>query len=103
MSNSTNLNTNEIIKSLLGKLSKKERDIISRRFGLKDSERETLEAVGKLHNLTRERIRQIENATVKKLKDLKDLKESLVHLQEKTGALFPNMAVWPSGNTFSIF
>jgi cell division protein ZapA (FtsZ GTPase activity inhibitor) len=46
-----------------------------------------LEAVGKLHNLTRERIRQIENATVKKLKDLKDLKESLVHLQEKTGGI----------------
>ncbi len=85
MTSSTKLNTNEIIKGLLGKLSKKERDIISRRFGLKDSERETLEAVGKLHNLTRERIRQIENATVKKLKELKDLKESLSHLQDKTG------------------
>lgn len=87
MSNSTNLNTNEIIKSLLGKLSKKERDIISRRFGLKDSERETLEAVGKLHNLTRERIRQIENATVKKLKELKDLKESLGELNSKTSQI----------------
>lgn len=87
MSNTTNLNTNEIIKSLLSKLSKKERDIVSRRFGLKDTERETLEAVGKLHNLTRERIRQIENATVKKLKDLKDLKESLGELNSKTGLI----------------
>lgn len=87
MSNTTNLNTNEIIKSLLSKLSKKERDIVSRRFGLKDTERETLEAVGKLHSLTRERIRQIENATVKKLKDLKDLKESLGELNSKTGLI----------------
>lgn len=87
MNSNTKLNTNEIIKSLLGKLSKKEKDIISRRFGLKDSERETLEAVGKLHNLTRERIRQIENSTIKKLKDLKDLKEALVELNVKTSSI----------------
>jgi cell division protein ZapA (FtsZ GTPase activity inhibitor) len=37
--------------------------------------------------LTRERIRQIENATVKKLKDLKDLKESLGELNSKTGLI----------------
>jgi hypothetical protein len=86
-STNTKLNTNELVKGLLSKLSKKERDIVSRRFGLKDSERETLEAVGKLHSLTRERIRQIENATIKKLKELKDLKESLLELSNKTGQI----------------
>jgi hypothetical protein len=85
--NSTKLNTNEIVKSLLGRLSKKERDIITRRFGLKDSEKETLESVGGLHNLTRERIRQIENATIKKLREVKELKEELVDLREITNKL----------------
>jgi hypothetical protein len=85
--NSTKLNTNEIVKSLLGRLSKKERDIITRRFGLKDSEKETLEAVGGLHNLTRERIRQIENATIKKLREVKELKEELADLRVKTSQL----------------
>lgn len=79
--NSTKLNTNEIVKSLLARLSKKERDIITRRFGLKDSEKETLESVGGLHNLTRERIRQIENATIKKLREVKELKQELSDLR----------------------
>jgi hypothetical protein len=82
--NSTKLNTNEIVKNLLGRLSKKERDIITRRFGLKDSEKETLESVGGLHNLTRERIRQIENATIKKLREVKELKDELSDLREIT-------------------
>lgn len=81
------LDTKEIIKNLLFKLSKKERDIISRRFGLKKDKKETLETVGKLHNLTRERIRQIENATIKKVNQLKDLEESLGSLREKTNQL----------------
>lgn len=85
--NSTKLNTSEIIKSLLSRLSKKERDIISRRFGLKDGEKETLEAVGGLHNLTRERIRQIENATIKKLREVKELKEELAALREAASNL----------------
>lgn len=84
MANNTALNTKEIIKNILGKLSKKERDIITRRFGLKDADRETLEAVGKFHNLTRERIRQIENATIKKMRELKELKENLSDLSAKT-------------------
>jgi DNA-directed RNA polymerase, sigma subunit (sigma70/sigma32) len=78
----TKLNTNEIVKNILAGLSKKERDIISRRFGLKDGEKETLESVGGLHNLTRERIRQIENATLKKLGEVKELKNELADLRE---------------------
>jgi hypothetical protein len=85
--NSTKLNTNEIIKNILARLSKKERDIISRRFGLKDGEKETLESVGDLHNLTRERIRQIENATLKKLREVTELKEELAGLRDITNKL----------------
>lgn len=81
------LDTNEILKILLGRLNKKERDIISRRFGLKKNKRETLESVGKLHNLTRERIRQIENASIKKLSELKELEESLSYFKRKAESL----------------
>lgn len=81
------LDTKEIVKNLLSKLSKKERDIITRRFGLKKAKKETLETVGKLHGLTRERIRQIENATIKKINQLESLEESLGDLKEKVGLL----------------
>ncbi|MBD3248331.1 hypothetical protein GF382_03525 [Candidatus Falkowbacteria bacterium] len=85
--NNTQLNTLEILKNLLGKLNKKEKDILSRRFGFKKSKKETLEAVGKLHNLTRERIRQIENASINKLIELKELENNLLDLKEKTEEL----------------
>jgi len=77
------LNTFEIVKVILNKLNKKERDIISRRFGLKKNKKETLEAVGGIHNLTRERIRQIENAGIKKLKSLQNLEDHLIQIKEK--------------------
>jgi len=85
--NNTTLKTGEIVKNLLAKLSKKEQDIVTRRFGLKESDKETLEAVGKLHNLTRERIRQIENAALKKLGELEELKDNLSELTGLTKKL----------------
>ncbi|NTW32108.1 MAG: RNA polymerase subunit sigma-70, partial [Bacteroidetes bacterium] len=53
-------NVVELISFLLGQLNQRERDVISRRYGLISGEREILESIGKLHGLTRERIRQIE-------------------------------------------
>jgi len=81
------IDTKEIIKNLLSKLSKKERDIISRRFGLKKKKKETLETVGQLHGLTRERIRQIENATIKKINKLDNLEENLKTLSSEVEQL----------------
>lgn len=69
------LNATEIVNNLLGELSKRERDILTRRFGLHGQGRETLETVGAAHELTRERIRQIENSSIKKLQLLKNLED----------------------------
>lgn len=65
----------EIINNLFGELSERERDVIVRRYGLHGQGRETLENIGNVHSLTRERIRQIETSSVKKLQQLKNLRD----------------------------
>lgn len=64
-----NFDPEDIIAQLLRQLSDKEADVLQRRHGLKKSSRETLEAIGKVYNVTRERVRQIENLAIKKIKE----------------------------------
>jgi RNA polymerase primary sigma factor len=56
------------INYVLGTLEKREKNIIEQRFGLNDGNPRTLEEVGRNFNLTRERIRQIENEALEKLR-----------------------------------
>ena len=56
------------LKELLEKLTEREYDILMYRFGLENADKETLEKIGERHNVTRERIRQIEGIALKKLK-----------------------------------
>jgi RNA polymerase sigma factor (sigma-70 family) len=56
------------INKILNKLTKREKYIIIRRFGLNNFEKETLDAIGKRYKLSRERIRQIETAAMRKIK-----------------------------------
>ncbi len=53
----------QIVKTL----PSRNRDIISRRFGLSNGRRETLESIGKSYGITRERVRQIEEFTLNQL------------------------------------
>ena len=62
----------ERIANLLGKMNPREREIIELRFGLKDGEIHTLNEAAKKFNITRERVRQIEMAALKKLRVLVD-------------------------------
>ena len=57
----------KITSDFLKVLPDKQREIVSRRFGLKLGKRETLEAIGKDLNITRERVRQIESDAFSKL------------------------------------
>ena len=66
-----------IVNSLFSELMDRERDILSRRFGLKGEKGETLEKIGGLHKLTRERVRQIESSSIRKIKKLEALNESI--------------------------
>lgn len=52
---------------LMKSLSSRNRDIISRRFGLKTGKKETLESIGKSYSITRERVRQIEEFSLNQL------------------------------------
>jgi RNA polymerase primary sigma factor len=58
------------IEQALSSLPERERRVIELRFGLDGSQPRTLEEVGKAFGVTRERIRQIENNTLKKLETL---------------------------------
>ena len=69
----TNLDAVEIINNLFNELSDRERDIVMRRYGLHGNGKETLEKIGSVHNLTRERIRQIETSSISKLRKLENL------------------------------
>lgn len=61
----------ETIAQLLRELATKEADVLRRRFGLNGQEQQTLEDIGKVYHVTRERIRQIERQTLLKLKQSK--------------------------------
>src|SRR3954462_3699331 len=60
----------ENVRKALDALPTREREVIEMRFGLTGSEARTLEEVGRAFGVTRERIRQIENNTLKKLEML---------------------------------
>ncbi|MDD2680927.1 MAG: sigma factor-like helix-turn-helix DNA-binding protein [Patescibacteria group bacterium] len=75
------LNAIQIVNSIFSDLMERERDILTRRFGLDGNKNETLEKIGQMHKLTRERVRQIENASIKKIKRLESLSDSLSTLK----------------------
>ncbi|MHB1924069.1 MAG: sigma-70 family RNA polymerase sigma factor, partial [Acidimicrobiales bacterium] len=59
---------NEAIKNALDQLSDREQEVMRLRFGLDDGQMRTLEEVGRVFGVTRERIRQIEAKTLAKLR-----------------------------------
>jgi len=77
----------KIVESLFAELLEREKDILTRRFGLKGDKGETLEKIGNLHKLTRERVRQIESASIKKIKKLEKLETSIAALKEVVQSL----------------
>lgn len=81
------LNAIQLVNGLFSDLMEREKDILTRRFGLDGGSGETLEKIGKMHKLTRERVRQIENASIKKIKRLENLDEYLQVLREVINSL----------------
>ena len=54
--------------AVLDTLSEREAGVVSMRFGLTDGQPKTLDEIGKVYGVTRERIRQIESKTMSKLR-----------------------------------
>lgn len=78
----------QVTKRLLTDLHDRAHEVITGRFGLQDDERKTLETIGEKYGITRERVRQIENAALtairksdayKKEKAVFDELETIIH------------------------
>lgn len=61
-------NYRKICQELLQDLPERQKEVILRRFGLKNEERETLESIGRDFGITRERVRQIEEDGLRRIK-----------------------------------
>jgi RNA polymerase primary sigma factor len=64
--------TRELVREALARLSYRERRVLELRYGLNGEEPHTLEEVGHVFNVSRERIRQIENRTLSKLEQTRE-------------------------------
>ncbi len=64
-----------VSKKLLTTLNPRTREIVVNRYGLEKEGRMTLEAIGKTYDITRERVRQIENFALASIKKSKEYKE----------------------------
>src|SRR3989344_3954144 len=58
----------KVVAKLVSNLSPRNKEVILRRFGIK-SDKETLESIGASYGITRERVRQIEEASLKSIRD----------------------------------
>lgn len=100
----------EIITNLFNELDERARDILIRRFGLRRAGRkEILEEIGKIHKLTRERIRQIETASIKRLRQfdnldsyLSGLKNIIIKLLEEHGGFMEKEYLFNNLVNFSV-
>ncbi|MCR5815214.1 MAG: RNA polymerase sigma factor RpoD [Desulfovibrio sp.] len=63
-----NTKLSEQLSAVLGELTPREEQVLRKRFGIEEKSDHTLEEVGKLFNVTRERIRQIEAKALRKLR-----------------------------------
>jgi hypothetical protein len=74
------------VAQLVKSLNARNRDIISRRFGLKNGSKETLESIGKSYGITRERVRQIEEFALGQLAkaapEARDLQKAVTGARE---------------------
>ena len=64
----SNAMLSEALTEILGTLTEREADVLRMRFGMYDARTHTLEEVGQIFGVTRERIRQIENKAIRKLR-----------------------------------
>lgn len=87
-------NPQEVVSQLLRKLTSKESEVLQRRFGLNEYEKQTLEVIGKHYDVTRERIRQIENLGIKKIREdaqfndlIKPIERVLINVLDEHGGI----------------
>lgn len=89
-------NLQKVIDSLLGNISTREKEILEMRHGLNCLEEKTLEEIGNYYSISRERVRQIESRSLKKLRRpnllamLADFTDELCYTKNPDEMLFHN-------------
>jgi DNA-directed RNA polymerase delta subunit len=71
----------QILGNFLSNLNQREAEVLTLRYGFNDNQKRTLEEIGKKFNVTRERIRQVENTALKKIKKSSDLDKTIKPLE----------------------
>jgi RNA polymerase primary sigma factor len=66
-----------LIRELVGTLDSREKEILRQRFGLDGDNEKTLEEVGEQFGVTRERIRQIQEIALRKLRKMIEKRETV--------------------------
>ena len=94
-------NLTKAVAGLVKMLNPRNRDIVSRRFGLKSGSKETLESIGKGYGITRERVRQIEEFALAQLtkaaaesRELAKFASSMKDLIAKEGGVIKERALF---------
>lgn len=77
-----NFKPEAVTKNLISGLKDRTKDIITQRFGLGNSDRKTLEAIGRQYGVTRERIRQIENFAINSIRQSSIFESAQNHFAE---------------------
>jgi RNA polymerase primary sigma factor len=73
----------EVVRAVLNCLPERERQVIALRFGLDDGEPKTLEQIGRRVGLTRERVRQLEEQSLRRLASVAELQDEDSRLHER--------------------
>ncbi len=73
------------VKRLLNKLDEREREILTRRFGIGNQEPKTLEQIGNDLGFSKERIRQLENIALQKLRKVERVERFKTYIEEEGG------------------
>ena len=76
------LKQNDVVH-LISRLDKREQEIIKKRFGIDDEEPNTLEQIGNSMGFSKERIRQLENIAIQKLRDVREIDNYRTYLDEE--------------------
>ncbi|MBY0404716.1 MAG: sigma-70 family RNA polymerase sigma factor, partial [Cyanobacteria bacterium] len=74
------------LEKILETLRPRERDVLKLRFGLNDGNKRTLEEIGQLFGVSRERVRQIETRALNKLRKMCRNNRSIKSLKNYLGA-----------------
>ena len=71
-----------VSKKLMNSLNPRTKEVITKRYGLEEKERKTLESIGREYGITRERVRQIETLPYLQSENQKTIKKLKIYLKK---------------------